>query len=242
MTEQLHRLGVLISGSGSTAEALCIATQTGRLPLEIGCVIASIPTAGGIERLANLGFPREDIVVVNPEDFMGDDEEVDQFGFGQTINQTFKNRGITAVSQNGWLPLTPEVVIDEWEGVIFNQHPGPKYETRGTHGIQPHAIMIYLYRETGRNHGTNVIIHRVNENWDDGATVARVWVPIYKSDSPRLLQKRAIKAEHGLQIKHWNTFIRREVQEIKDQRYIQDGEKELLRRIRKQARKIYPFG
>ena len=239
-----ERLATLISGGGTTMREIVKAIQSGEIPMDIACVISSTPSAGGIEKAKRLGIPDKDIVIVDPNDFRGDDKKVDQEGFGQAILRQLRKRGVTVVTQNGWLPLTPKRVIEEYRGVIFNQHPGPKKETRAAHGTQPHAIMLYVIQHTGRNNGTEVIAHRANEKWDDGPTVGIAPVPIENiNESPETLQKRALPIEHRLQITLLQQVARGDVKEVYSQiEYIKPGEEYILRDARKYAREKYPQG
>lgn len=88
-----ERLATLISGGGTTMREIIKACQSGEIPMNIACVISSIPTAGGIEKARRLGIPEHDIVVVNPDDFRGEDEKVDQYGFGIQILHHLRKRG-----------------------------------------------------------------------------------------------------------------------------------------------------
>ncbi len=241
MTE---RLATLISGGGTTMQEIIRACQSGEIPMDIACVISSSPTAGGIEKAKRLGIPDEDIAVINPNDFIGADGKVDQYGFGQAILKVLKEKGATILSQNGWMPRTPDVVIDAYSDSSYNQHPAAKKETAGTHGIQPHAIMLYIARRTGRNNGTEVVIHRVNSRWDDGPTVAIAHVDIHlPHDYPKRLQGRALPVEHRLQIEHLQRVARGEVKEIESPyQYILPGEEKILKDARQHARKRFPKG
>lgn len=239
MAEQLLSL---ISGGGTTMEQNALRCFDGRIPMKMAGVIASseITAATGIKRAEALGLKT---IVVDPERFRGDNGEIDMYGFGQALNRARRELGGTQTSQNGWLPKTPLNFIEEDPDSIYNQHPGPKYETRATHGMQPHAIMIYLARHTGRNDGTDVIIHRVNENWDDGPEVGRKHVPIYLPyDTASRLQKRALKSEYDLQEEHWNNVVRGNVVELQPLRYIRQGERKILLDARKHAREVFPEG
>lgn len=236
-----ERLASFISGGGTTMEQIGIAYKKGEIPIEPVIVVSSNPKAGGIEKASRLEIPH---VVVNPDDFRGEDKKVDQEGFGLALLKVLRDNGVTVITQNGWLPLTPEHVIDEYRDAIFNQHPGPKKETRATHGIQPHAIMLYIVQHTGRNNGTEVITHRVNEKWDDGTTVGIVSVPINDiKESPEILQKRALSVEHRLQITLLQQVVRGDVKEIPSQtQYIKPGEENIVSDARKSAREKYPYG
>ena len=236
-----ERLASLISGGGTTMEQIGIAYKKGEIPIEPVLVISSNPKAGGIEKAGRLGIPH---VVVNPDDFRGEDKKIDQEGFGLALLKVLRGNGVTVVTQNGWMPLTPEHVIDEFRDTIFNQHPGPKKETRATHGLQPHAIMLYIARHTGRNEGTEVIAHRVTPKFDEGPTVGMVPIAIYlPHDSPKRLQRRALPKEHLLQITLLKQLTRGDVKEVSSKtQYIEPGEEHILRDARRYARKIYPEG
>lgn len=239
-----ERLATLISGEGTTMQEIVKACQSGEIPMDIGCVLSSSPTAGGIEKAKRLGIPDKDIIVINPEDFRRENKKIDQDAFGFAILQELEKHGVTVVTQNGWLPRTPGNVIDEYPDTIFNQHPGPKWETRATHGTQPHAIMLYIAQHTGRNNGTEVTAHRVNEKWDDGPTVGIVPVPILNiNEDPKTLQERALPVEHRLQITLLQQVVRGDVKEIASRtQYIKPGEEHILRDARKYARERYPNG
>lgn len=239
-----ERLASLISGGGTTMQEIIKACKSGGVPMDIACVVSSSPDAGGIEKAKALKIPDRDILVINPNDFRGGDGKVDQEGFGNKILKELRDRGVTVVTQNGWLPKTPEHVIDEYSDTIFNQHPGPKKETRATHGTQPHAVMLYVAQHTGRNNGTEVVAHRVNRKWDDGPTVGVV--PVFINDvnePPETLQKRALPAEHRLQITLLQQVARGGVREVLSQtQYIRPGEENILVAARKNARERYPNG
>ena len=239
-----ERLASLISGGGTTMQEIVLACQSGEIPMDVGCVISSDPNAGGLKRAKDLGIPEKDIVVVNPNDFRGEDGKVDRWRFGIALLNELRPRGITVVTQNGWKPLTPKNVLEERDIQYFNQHPGPKKETRATHGMQPHAIMLYIARHTGRNNGTEVITHRVNERFDDGPTVGITPVPIYLPyDHPKRLQRRALKKEHKLQIELLKQVARGEVKEVFSETvYLMPEEEKILLEARRYARQKYPDG
>ena len=224
-------------------EKIVEACLSGEIPLEIACIIASQPEAGGLVRAKKLGITDQDITVVNPKDFL-ENGLVNQEKFGEVLVKVLENHAVDIVSQNGWLPMTPKNVIDRYRGNIFNQHPGPKKETRATYGIQPHAIMLFLCQKTNRNLGTEVIIHRVNENWDDGETVARAEVPILDiQESPETLQKRALEYEHALQIDFLKKLTNCRIEKVtNEKKYLLPEESGFLKAARRLARKNYPHG
>ncbi|OGY14546.1 MAG: hypothetical protein A3A58_01660 [Candidatus Blackburnbacteria bacterium RIFCSPLOWO2_01_FULL_41_27] len=236
-----ERWASLISGGGSTMFEMASAIQSGEIEMEAACVIASTPEAGGLIKAQTLGIPVE---VVNPKDYTGADGKVDLYAFGVANLAVLRKYGATVVTQNGYLARTSDIVIDAFRDSIFNQHPGPKRETHGTKGTQPHAIMLYIAQATGRNYGTEVITHRVNSKWDNGMTVGVVPVPIEDiNEDPKVLQARALPVEHKLQIVLLQQIVKGEVREVEiARRYTSVREEEILRSARAYARKIYPDG
>lgn len=240
MAEQLVSL---ISGGGSTMEQIGLAAQEGRIPgLELTGVIASdtVKAAKGIERALKLGVT---VIVVNPERFRQDNGEIDSYGFGQELSRGIEKFGGSVVTQNGWLPWTPENVIERYRDTIFNQHPGPLPETKKQHGTMPHATMIEFSELTGRNEGSMVVAQRVAPIMDNGALVGFRHVDIYDGDTAKDLQERALPIEHQLQIDFLNELMRGELLEIKQEYvFMRPGEEGILKAARREARKQYPNG
>lgn len=238
-----ERLISLISGGGTTMEQIGIAIRDGGIPgLEFAGVIASEPGLKGISRAHELkmGVP---VAVINPLDFTGDDGEPDNYGFGQAILKFAKQQGATVLTQNGWLPWTPDNVIEAYKDAIFNQHPGPLPETRNLHGTQPHAVMHRFARLTGRYEGTEVVAHRVVAGMDEGVLVGVRRVPQYFHDWPKKIQQRALPVEHRLQIDMLNQFVKGEIKETQQEaHFMRPGEEKTLREARKYARKTFPNG
>lgn len=222
-------------------EAIIRASQSGEIPMDIPLVISSNPQGGAIKKAQDLGVH---VDVVDPNDFRGRDGKVNPDWFGMRLFRKTNQRGITVVFQAGWLPKTPDFFICHYRDSIFNQHPGPQKETKGTHGVQPHAIMLYIAQQTGRNMGTEVITHRVTEKFDEGKLVAFEQVPIQDpNEPPKSLQQRALPIEHRLQIDFLRELARGNVKGVSHENgYIRPGEEHILFEARKKARADYPQG
>lgn len=232
-----ERLVSLISGGGTTMEQIGLAIRDGGIPgLEFAGVIASEPGLKGISRAHELkmGVP---VAVINPLDFSNNSD------FGEAIIKFAHQQGATVITQNGWLPWTPDNVIEAYKNSIFNQHPGPLPETRNLHGTQPHAAMHRLARLTGRYEGTEVVTHRVVAGMDEGVLVGSRRVPHYFHDWPKKLQQRALPVEQELQIEMLNQFVKGEIRESQQEaHFMRPGEEKVLRDTRKYARKRFPNG
>lgn len=238
-----ERLATLISGGGTTMQQIIRACQSGEIPIDVACVISSSPTAGGIEKAKRLGIQDKDIIIVDPNDFKGDDKTVDPEGFGLRILKELRMRGVTVVTQNGWMPLTPEHVIDEYHDTMFNQHPGPvpDFGGMGMHGQRVHAARLLFVRHTKRDFWTEAIAQRVHVNFDQGVVVKSTRVDILPSDTVDSLQQRVLPVEHRVQIELLKDVASGSVKKItKRDPLVRPGEERILFDAKKVARLLYP--
>src|SRR5687767_10128418 len=104
-----ERWASLISGGGTTMFEMAQAVRRGEINIEIACVIASTPEAGGLAKAQSLGIPME---IVDPRHFVGADGKVDLYEFGVANLQVLRKYSATVVTQNGYLARTSDVVID----------------------------------------------------------------------------------------------------------------------------------
>ncbi|MBI2596469.1 hypothetical protein HYW46_07110 [Candidatus Daviesbacteria bacterium] len=229
-------LGVLISGSGTTMAAILRAYNMGELNLDIGCVISSNPNAEGIKKARIAGIDPKNIVCLNPK--------LPQFP--EELLKNLQKRNVTVVTQNGWMPKTPEMVIEAYKDRIFNQHPGPapEFGGKGMFGIRVHLAVLLFRRLTGRDLWTEVIAQRVDKEFDQGVIVRRKRVDILPTDTAEDLQQRCLPFEHQVQIellKHvvghflWEYPKHAQTPLFKNQK-----EKKLLEFCKKAAIKAYP--
>ena len=156
---------ILISGSGSTAEAIITAVQSGKLVgIKPVVVVASSSDAGGIAKAKKLGIKTE---VVSKSDYKGD-------AFGKRLLQVMDEFEVDLISQNGWLPLTPAILVAKYRGRIINQHPGPldpggkvDFGGKGMYGERVSCARLMYARVTGEN-WTESTVHQVSEEYDKG--------------------------------------------------------------------------
>ena len=107
MTDGSIRFAMLISGSGTTAEAVLKAWRNGEIDSMLPvAVIASRSDALGIEKARALGVPT----------FVADNS---------ILLPLLRQLRVDVGFQNGWLPLTPALMVRAYKGRIINQHPGP---------------------------------------------------------------------------------------------------------------------
>lgn len=240
-----ERLATLISGGGTTMQEIVKACQSGEVKMDIACVVSSTPTAGGIEKARSLRIPEKDIVVINLNNFRGEDKKVDQEGFGLAILKELRERGVTVVTQNGWMPLTPEHVIDEFSETIFNQHPGPvpEFGGRGMYGRRVHAARLLFIRRAKRDYWTEAIAQKVHKEYDQGAVVKSTRVDILPDDTVEDLQQRVLPVEHKTQIELLKDVAKGNVKEMfRQESLVRPGEEQILFEAKTSAILLYPHG
>jgi phosphoribosylglycinamide formyltransferase 1 len=247
-------LGIMISGSGTTMEAVIKATKEGGMlhnKVKPVVVIASKSGIAGCEKADKLGIP---VRIVERKLFNKSKTGLNEFGWA--ILAYLKEFDAHYVSQNGWLPLTPSNVIESFKGGIFNQHPGPldpdnidingipiHFGGKGMHGLAVHSAVLEFQRQTKRIFPSEATIHRVCSEVDGGAVVARQFVEIISGDTPELLSARMLPIEHQLQIDFWQNVYKENVTELyRNKPLIHDGEEQFLHQAIIYARDAYPNG
>jgi phosphoribosylglycinamide formyltransferase 1 len=238
------KIALLISGGGTTMEAIIKACHNGTLSnVEPVLVIASKATAGGIQKAKNLGIKDEDIIILDPKSFAA------PALFGEAILSECEKRNVDFIGQYGWLAKTPENVCAVYKNRIVNQHPGPLDNGRpdfggnGMYGMRVHQARLQFVQKTGHDFWTEATAHRVTPLFDEGRIVKRKQVPIFQNDTAEILQKRVLPIEHEVQIEALRDFANNTVKEfIRETPLIQEGEEVILNECKENAKKLYPNG
>ena len=240
------KLAFLISGGGSTMEAIIKACQNGELSdleIEPALIISSNPNSLGIEKAKNLGIDPKNILVINPKDY--EDRNV----FGETILKACQEREVNLVGQFGWMTKTPDNVINAFPDMIINQHPGPLDTGRpdfggtGMYGLRVHEARLEFVNKVNRDFWTEVTTHRVTANFDEGKIIKRKQVPIFPGDTAETLQARVLPIEHEVQIEVLRDFADNIVEEYHRQiPLVLPSEESILEECKANAKKLYPNG
>lgn len=234
-------------------QAIGLACKEGSLKgkIEPVVVISSRVDAAGIEKAQKLGIPVE---VIQRKDFEKGPKGLEVFG--QALSSTLEKYHPGIITQNGWLPYTPESVILAYDGKIFNQHPGPldpdnldkegqplHFGGKGMHGLAVHAAVLKFQELTARRFSTEATIHRVSPKVDGGEVVFRKEVLVMIGDTPESLAKRVLPVEHECQIAFLNQVHDKKVKVLKrESSLVWSGEEDKLREAKEFGRKTYPDG
>ena len=230
----------MISGGGTTMEAILKECQSGRLHrIEPVLIIASCDDAGGIKKARAMGVSHDNIVIIHRRNFSS------ASAFGEAILLACHQRKVQVITQNGWMLKTPRNVIDAFTGKIFNQHPGPTpdFGGKGMFGRRVHCARLLFTRMTGRAFYTEAVAQRVAYQYDKGVIVKRRTIAIHDSDTVEDLQTRLLPIEHEMQIEMLEDFGNGMIEEApRDQPLVLPEEMPILAEAKRIACLLYPEG
>ncbi len=179
------RLGVLISGGGTTLENLVTRIADGRLRnVGIELVVSSRRDVRGVEIARRAGLPVE---VVRPRDF------ADIGAFSRTLGNVLTHAGVELVAMAGFLCLWR--IPAPLRGRVLNIHPAllPKFGGRGMYGHHVHeAVLAAGETQSG------CTVHVADDEYDHGPILAQRRVPVQPGDDPATLAERVGRAEREL--------------------------------------------
>ncbi len=169
------RLGILISGGGSTYANLARAIADRELPAEIAVVVASRPDAAGCDLARGFGHPL--VIAADPA----------------AVTAALVAHRVAWVAMCGWLkywdPPPP------FAGRTVNVHPSllPVFGGPGLYGDRVHAAVI-----AARASESGCTVHLVAGGYDSGPIVAQNRVPVLTDDTVATLRARVQAAERDL--------------------------------------------
>lgn len=179
------RIGVLISGGGSTLANLVEHIRDGKLlRVEIALVISSRRNVRGVEIARAAGLPLE---IIRVRDF--DTPEAFSAALTAALDRAACDLAVFAGFLCLWhLPA-------HWLGRTLNIHPAllPHFGGRGYYGHHVHqAVLAAGQRESG------CTVHLVDAHYDHGPVIAQQRVPVQPGDTPEALAERVQAAEREL--------------------------------------------
>lgn len=169
------KLGILLSGGGTTYANLETAIREGRLPADIAVVVSSKAGVGGIDFA--LKHSRPLVIAANSAE----------------VTSALRDHGVQWVVMCGWLKYwdPPE----PWRGRTINIHPSllPAHGGKGMYGLRVHQAVVAAGEKT-----TGCTVHLVSGAYDSGSVLAQVKVPVKPGDTAETLQDRVMAAERAL--------------------------------------------
>jgi phosphoribosylglycinamide formyltransferase-1 len=178
-------IGVLVSGEGTTLEALAEMAAGAHLPARIALVVADRPHAPAIEKARLRGLPT---LVVPTRGVPAEEWSV-------RLTTELETHGVELVVLAGFLSILPPAWVDHWAGRAINLHPSllPRYGGPGMYGRRVHeAVLVARERTTGAT------VHLVTNDVDGGPPIVQERVPVVPDDTPETLRERLAPVEVAL--------------------------------------------
>ena len=175
------RIGVLISGGGTTVLNLLDEIDAGRLNAEIVCGIASKPCSG-IDRLTARG------VAVGVVPYA--EHKPDVATYSAAITERFDAADVELICLAGF--LSPYLFPERYAGKILNIHPAllPKFGGKGMWGHHVHeAVLASGETQSG------CTVHYVTEEYDSGPILLQRTCVVLPHDTPDVLASRVFEEE-----------------------------------------------
>ncbi len=179
--EKPVRLGVLISGGGTTLMNILEYIKEGRLNAQVTVVISSRSTVAGVERAKNAGL---DVKIIRKKDFTNIDK------FSKQIEKELTAAKVDLVIQGGWLCLWK--IPKQYENRVMNIHPAllPSFGGKGKWGHHVHEAVL--------NAGCKVsgcTVHFCTNEYDKGPIIVQRTCPVKEGDNPDTLAARVFEQE-----------------------------------------------
>ncbi|HEY2253869.1 MAG TPA: phosphoribosylglycinamide formyltransferase, partial [Planctomycetaceae bacterium] len=175
------RLGVLISGGGTTLMNFVEEIAAGRLPAEIPLVVASRADCGGVPRARQAGLPCD---VISRKSFSGVAE------FSTAIFDVCRAAQVDLVVLAGFLSLIE--VPPDFEFRVMNIHPAliPAFCGKGFYGHKVHnAVLAAGVKVSG------CTVHFADNHYDHGPIIVQSCVDVHDDDTCDTLAARVFAAE-----------------------------------------------
>ncbi len=175
------RLGVLISGGGTTLMNLLECIKQGNLNAEVAIVISSRSTVAGVERAKAAGMS---IKIIRTKDYPNIDE------FSKAIEKELTEAGVELVIQGGWLCLWK--IPARFENRVMNIHPAllPSFGGKGMWGHHVHEAVL----KTGCK-VSGCTVHFCTNEYDSGPIIVQRCCPVIEGDTPDTLAARVFEQE-----------------------------------------------
>nr|WP_255695704.1 phosphoribosylglycinamide formyltransferase [Rhodohalobacter sp. 614A] len=174
---------IFASGSGTNMQAIIDEIEGERIQAEIVGLITNKNHIQAIERAKKFSIP---VCVIT---------ETDEKVYASTLEKQLSEWRPDLIVLAGFLKKIPDSIIRTHKNKIINIHPAllPKYGGKGFYGINVHKAVL----ESGDKE-TGCTVHFVNEEYDKGPIISQAKVRVFPSDTPEILAKRVLKAEHEL--------------------------------------------
>jgi len=162
---------VLVSGQGTTLQALIDACAGPAFPARLAIVLSNVPGVYALERARRAGIPAA---------------VIDRYAYPSTgafetaLRAALDGAGVELVCLAGFLRILTPAFVDAFAGRLINIHPSllPAFGGKGMYGDRVHAAVLRAgCRVTG------CTVHFVTAVPDSGPIIAQAAVPVREDDT-----------------------------------------------------------
>jgi phosphoribosylglycinamide formyltransferase-1 len=188
------RVAVLVSGRGSTLQALIDARARGDLAIDLVAVASNKPGCAALQRADAAGIAT---IALDPAAFP------DRPAFDRALFAALAAHAPDLLVLAGFMRILDADVLESWPGPAINIHPSllPRHP-----GLHTHARAL---ADGDREHGASV--HRVIPALDAGPVLAQVRIALDPGDTPTAVAERLLPREHALLCASVALFAQRRV-------------------------------
>ena len=175
------RLGVLISGGGTTLLNILEHIKSGKLNAEIPIVISSRSKTNGVKRVESAGLK---VSVIRKKDYADIDE------FSRRIEEELSAANVDLVIQGGWLCLWK--IPSRYENRVMNIHPAllPSFGGAGMWGHHVHEAVVSKGCKV-----SGCTVHFCTNEYDKGPIIIQRCCKVEDDDDADSLAARVFEQE-----------------------------------------------
>lgn len=176
------RIAVLASTRGTDLQAIIDEIKSGRLKVELSCVVSNVKNCYALERAHAQGFK---IHFVDPRDRS-------RIEFDRELVKILEAEKIDLVVLIGYMRILTPYFISKFKNRIINVHPAllPKFGGKDFYGKSVHEAVL-----AAREQETGMTIHFVDEGVDTGRIILQKKCPVLPNDTAEILKERVQKLE-----------------------------------------------
>jgi len=180
------RLAILVSGGGTTMQAIIDAIESGFLPAEIALCISSRRDVGAPERARRHNIP---VAIIRPRDF------ADATAYDEALCAELREVKPDLIILAGYLSILGVQTMTHFAGQIMNIHPSllPAFGGKGFYGKYVHeAVIEYGCKLSG------VTVMFVDKQIDTGPIILQQSVAVDDDDTVETLTRKVSQIEKEL--------------------------------------------
>lgn len=179
--EKPIRLGVLISGGGTTLVNILKYIEEDRLNAQVAVVISSRSTVSGVEKAKNAGLK---VKIIRKKDYADIDD------FSRHIKEELVAANVDLVVQGGWLCLWK--IPARYEHRVMNIHPAllPSFGGQGMWGHHVHEAVLKAGCKV-----SGCTVHFCTNEYDKGPIIVQRTCEVKNDDTPDTLAARVFEQE-----------------------------------------------